>query len=147
MIKELKGDLFDPNHNFEVILHGCNCFHMMGAGVARLVAMKFPEAVTADKCTNFGDINKLGKTSWFEVTALPDVYNPLIINMYTQFEPGKNFDIKAFELCLRQVRKFFLHKRIGMPMVGAGIGGGDWKEIEKVINKVFNMMDITVVKL
>lgn len=147
MIKTIIGDLFDPTHNFEVILHGCNCFHMMGAGVAKQVSIKFPEAVMMDKATSFGNKNKLGTISCLSTPRNTEGYSPMIVNMYTQFEPGKNFDIKAFEECLKIVKRIFMTKRIGMPMVGAGIGGGDWLEIQKVINRVLVGMDITVVKL
>jgi hypothetical protein len=36
--------------------------------------------------------------------------------------------------------------RIGIPMIGAGLAGGDWDIIEKIINRVTRNMNITLVK-
>ena len=37
------------NGEFDVIIQGCNCFHTMGAGIAKYIKQDFPEAFAADK--------------------------------------------------------------------------------------------------
>lgn len=147
MLKEIIGDLFDEEHKFDVILHGCNCFHTMGAGVAGIISRKFPEAYTADIGTAFGDKNKLGKISWFKTTKKINEYNPLIVNCYTQFEPGKTFEEQALIKCLKKVKKDFGHLKIGLPEIGCGIDGGDWNRVKAIIKKQLMGVDCTVVSL
>ena len=61
-MKIIKADILsniDPNR-LTIILHGCNCFHTMGAGIAKYLANKFPEVLKADQTTIKGDTGKLG---------------------------------------------------------------------------------------
>ena len=45
-MKIVKGDLLQMGKDgtFDIILHGCNCFNTMGAGIAAQIATKFPDA-------------------------------------------------------------------------------------------------------
>lgn len=45
------------------LIHGCNCFHTMGAGIARQIVREFPQALETDKMTAYGDPDKLGTLS------------------------------------------------------------------------------------
>jgi hypothetical protein len=40
----------------------------------------------------------------------------------------------------------FTGLRFGMPMIGAGLAGGDWDVIEEMINDIFVDEDITIVR-
>lgn len=53
MITQVKGKIFEriERGNFSYLLHGCNCFHTMGAGIARDTKERNPEALQADKLT------------------------------------------------------------------------------------------------
>ena len=48
------------NNEVDIILHGCNCFNTMGAGIAAQIASNFPDAKLADDETLRGDAGKLG---------------------------------------------------------------------------------------
>lgn len=48
------------------LIHGCNCFHTMGAGIARQIAREFPQALETNKMTAYGDPDKLGTLSCWE---------------------------------------------------------------------------------
>jgi len=65
-MKYAKGDLLKmaEEGKFDVIVHGCNCFNTMGAGIARQIARRFPEAYAADCETIASDISKLGTFSF-----------------------------------------------------------------------------------
>ena len=52
---------------FDVIVHGCNCFRDMGAGIAKAIAAACPQALVADRATAKGDRSKLGTISTAEV--------------------------------------------------------------------------------
>ena len=62
MKKVIHGDLLSLGENgeFDVIIHGCNCFHIMGGGIAQSVKEKFPTAYQADLQTQRGNPEKLG---------------------------------------------------------------------------------------
>jgi O-acetyl-ADP-ribose deacetylase (regulator of RNase III) len=61
-MKKVHGDLLSlaEGGKFDVIIHGCNCFHIMGGGIAKSVKDKFPAAYQADLQTQRGSPEKLG---------------------------------------------------------------------------------------
>ena len=168
IINYIDGDLIKlaKQGQFDVIVHGCNCLSTMGAGIAPQMAKSFG-------CDRFEmelhgpDINKLGnidyKTLYLEDnnhwTPYPDedgkwvAFKLTVVNAYTQYKYGRNhkdgaiapFDYEAFTLCMRKMNKVFGGKHIGMPKIGAGLAGGDWNRIEKIINDELWNCGITVV--
>jgi O-acetyl-ADP-ribose deacetylase (regulator of RNase III) len=145
IVKEINGDLLEKFENelVDVIVHGCNCFHIMGAGIARQIRNKYPEAFEADKRTPCGDITKLGTFSSV-VLSRPNKENDsnpfeykVIINLYTQFEPGANFEYLALLKGLKVLEKEFKGSNLlfGFPQIGCGIGGGQWEYVKTILNK------------
>lgn len=141
-LKIVTGNLITMANNdglFDVIVHGCNCFHTMGAGIALQVAKTFPNAFNADKETGYGDWMKLGSYSVGE--QLGNSGSVIVINAYTQFKPGKNFNIDAFRTVLWKITRFDAPLRIGFPLIGGGIGGGDPREIIKCLKEFAETTD------
>lgn len=68
---------------FDVIVHGCNCFCQMGAGIAKTIKQVFPSAYQADLATVAGDQAKLGTYSVAQVNVPGKVLT--IMNGYRQF--------------------------------------------------------------
>ena len=95
----VRGDLLElaTGNNFDVIIHGCNCFHSMSGGIARAIAKKWPSAETADAMTPKGDKFKLGTYSTAVVEGKEDYapYEVMIINAYTQYNPGADVNYEA----------------------------------------------------
>lgn len=141
-IKEIKGDIFSMLNDFDVILHGCNCFSVMGAGFAKQIKLKFPIAYDVDKNSTLTPNSKLGK-----ITHTGHLTTPTIVNLYTQFEwKGKNnVDYDAIRSSLKIVKTTFKGKKIGMPMIGAGLAGGDWTLIKSIIEEELEDENVTVV--
>jgi O-acetyl-ADP-ribose deacetylase (regulator of RNase III) len=155
-MKTVQGNLLTlaAAGEFEYIFHGCNCFHLMGAGIARSIAEQYPDAEEVDQTTGYGDVSKLGDYTAAQVNN--DVGGFFtIVNLYTQFKPGANFEYAA----LRSALDLFLGDlnpskepetiRCGFPLIGAGIGGGDWDIIQPMIVKAFEGLerfDITFVE-
>lgn len=134
MITNVKGDLLKmfKNGAFDAIVHGCNCFHTMGAGIAGQIADDFPEAVAADKISLYGDIDKLGKYT------MAQNGHGLIINGYTQYRPGREDTGRLYASIGTlfdnlTVDTFPAGFKVGIPMMGAGIAGGNWDVIEDMI--------------
>jgi len=137
-MKVLKGDLiqFALAGRFDVIIHGCNCFCTMGAGIAKLIRDIFPEAYQADLATPKGDREKLGTYSLARVQR--EGHKLTIVNGYTQYDfsgHGKLADYKAIQNLFSRVKKDFFNQRIGYPKIGAGLAKGDWEVISDIINQ------------
>lgn len=133
---------------FDVIVHGCNCFCSMGNGIAKPIKHTFPEAFEADCNTKKGDRSKLGGYSW--VTVNRNGHDITIINAYTQFDfwrEGPRVDYDAVASVFSLIAKNFGDKRIGYPMIGAGLAGGDWARISAIIEDKLQGCDHTLVTL
>ncbi|MGW8194294.1 MAG: phosphatase [Desulforhopalus sp.] len=134
----IEGDLIGLalEGRFDIIVHGCNCFCTMGAGVARLIQDEFPEAYTADLLTVKGDRDKLGDYSF--ATVMRNEHEITIINGYTQYHfHGETVlvDYEAVAKLFAKIRQNFAGKRIGYPKLGAGLAGGDWERIAAIIDE------------
>lgn len=154
MLKVITGDMVEMAQNgaFDVIIHGANCFHTMGAGIAKTIKEVFPVAVLADITSKKGDVDKLG--SWTcGVSYLEEYHKPLsIINAYTQFLPGPNAEYAALKIFLndffnRQSIRADEHKiKYAFPLIGCGIGGLDEDLVIPMLEKYAATSDITLVK-
>ena len=166
-IEYVEGDLIKLalEGKFDVIAHGCNCHSKMGAGIA-------PQMAKAFGCDRFymetlgSDINKLGNIDYQTfvlgentVWSLEDAKNNknepelIVVNTYTQFNYGRNhvdgdlkpIDYEALTLCMRKLNVEFAGKHIGLPKIGAGLAGGDWNIISKIIKTELKNCRVTVV--
>lgn len=164
-----QGDLIAAANQgaFDVVVHGCNCFNSMKSGIA-------PQLAEAYGCDKFrledksmkGDINKLGQIDFKKVCVLAKpnsfFYSPdpgpreitfIMVNAYTQYynstlNPGKvNLDYDALRLCMRKINTLFSGKRVGMPMIGSGLAGGDWNIIEKILNEELYNVELYIMHL
>lgn len=143
---EVKGDLIEMTKKgtFDVITHGCNCFSTMGAGIA--VSMKnvfgcdkFPMELSGPSVEKLGNID-------FKVV---DVIPVTVVNSYTQFHYGRKYgpplDYEALTVCMRKINLMFKGKHIGLPQIGAGLAGGNWAKIKKIIQTELKDCNVTVV--
>lgn len=144
---ELSGDLIDlaKKGTFDVVAHGCNCFCIMGAGIA-------PQMASAFGCNYFplesqkhsGVESKLGKIDYKTLNI--NGKELTVVNAYTQYGlSGKPFSYEAFEKIVSEMNKTFAGKHIGLPKIGAGLAGGDWKIIKSMIIDGFKDCKVTVI--
>jgi O-acetyl-ADP-ribose deacetylase (regulator of RNase III) len=130
---------------FDVIAHGCNCQNLQGAGMATQMAKAFhTDDYPLEQKQFKGDIDKLGRIQWRTVQGPTKPF--YVVNCYTQYEPGANLDYDALTLCMRKINHDFKGKDIGLPMIGAGIAGGDWNCIETIIRNELHHVNVTIVK-
>lgn len=144
MLKEIKGDLVKQAHEFDVIAQGNNCFLTMGAGIAKAIKEKFPEAYERDLDTQFGNKAKLGTITYTRKTT------PIIINCYSQYKYGRekrHADYDAIRSCMKEIKQLFSGKKIGMPRIGCGLAGGDWNVVKLIIEEELEGEDVTIVSL
>ena len=147
-MKTIKGDLIKLalKGEFDLIIHGCNCFCTMGAGIAKTIKQQFPEAYQADLKTKNGDESKLGEISFAKVTT--ENGDLIVVNGYTQFQwrgRGRKADYEAIRDVFRKVKEQFSGLKIGYPAIGAGLAGGDWEIISSIIEEELKGEDHTFV--
>jgi O-acetyl-ADP-ribose deacetylase (regulator of RNase III) len=134
-MKIVTGDLLEmgKNKEFDIIMHGCNCYNTMGAGIAAQVAQQFPDARLADDETVRGDAGKLGTYTIGMNGRL------VILNCYTQYGISSTgadvFEYNAFERVLDKIQYRFGKWRIGLPLIGMGLAGGDEGRIVPMIER------------
>ena len=149
-MKEITGDLIElaQQGEFDVIVHGCNCFCAMGAGIAAAIKQAFPEAYQADLATAEGQRAKLGTYSSAQVQC--GAHQVVVVNAYTQYHwrgRGVLVDYIAIEQVFTAIKRDFAGARIGYPLIGAGLAGGDWQRIRRLIVNALDQEDHTLVTL
>lgn len=148
-MKIVKGDLIALalEGKFDVIVHGCNCFCTMGSGIAKAIKAEFPEAYSADKATKLGSRKKLGTITI--ATIVRNDYEIAVVNAYTQYRwsgRGRRVDYDALQQAFAEIKHKFTGKRIGYPLIGAGLAGGDWSVISELIETELKGEDHTLVR-
>jgi len=159
-MRVIKGDLIALAQagEFDLIVHGCNCFCSFGAGIALQIRKTFPEAWESDKASVKGAEGKLGTVDF--VPCMPPSGSFVVVgNAYTQFRYwGKRpkTDYGALRACFREVKQLCddhrktygaaVPLRIGYPRIGAGLGGGDWAYIARIIDEELDHENHTLVE-
>lgn len=140
-----KQDIF--NSKAHVLIQGCNCFNTMGAGIAKLIKQKYPQAYEVDQKTKKGDRTKLGNYTYADVNPENEPGKlKYVVNLYSQYNYGRNdsnFDIKAFEYGMDKIFTDFINKRKGdlkiifaFPAIGLGLAKGKPEEVYSILKKL-----------
>lgn len=136
-MEKIYGNVFDsflyPN---SCVVHGCNAQGVMGSGVAKVVRNDFPAAYY-EYVRKHDEVGlKLGEI--IPVSVLPGRF---VINAITQEfyggPPTRYVDYDAVRMAFRSVKAFAIKmglETINYPMIGAGLGGGDWNIISGIID-------------
>jgi O-acetyl-ADP-ribose deacetylase (regulator of RNase III) len=153
----IKGNLLDHNGP---IAHGVNCQGKMASGVAKAIRDKYPEVfidyiVCLEDCISHSLLEPpLGEVVTSNV--IDGDSNRLIFHIFTQEfygNDGKKYvDYgairKGFKECNSTLGKHdYGTVVLGIPKIGAGLGGGDWNIIEQIINDATPNLEIWVYEL
>lgn len=133
MIHYVTGDATNPTgYGRKLILHICNNKHQWGAGFVLALSRRWtqPEYIYRRKRKHI-----LGDVQFVPVTE--DI---TVVNMIAQIlgDPkGVNIRYPALRNCLRLVREHAVRNNctIHAPRFGAGLAGGKWEMIEKIVNQ------------
>lgn len=127
------GDLLSSS--CKVILHGTNAQGVMGSGIAKQIRKKWPNVyeIYHLRYKTFG-LN-LG-----DIIPVFTVDGRVVVNCVTQENFGHDkkcyVDYDAIEQCISKIDNLVYNwdtTEVGMPMIGAGLGGGEWPLIEDII--------------
>ena len=150
MIETRIGNVLDIPEG--IIVHGCNCHGVMGAGIACQIKNRFPEAYKVYRENHeshkhnvvpFGFSGlKLGEITHVEVAPFK-----IIVNANTQFDMGSDkryVDYEAIAKCFEHVKQLAQTVAsdnsgrkldICFPLIGAGLAGGNWNIISTIIDE------------
>jgi O-acetyl-ADP-ribose deacetylase (regulator of RNase III) len=163
MIKYVKGDVVEAFKagEIDVLVHGVNCQGEMNSGIAKQIREEFPQVFeeylkfrlneSCDPSNEYRTRNYsllLGQTQSIQIK---DKFK-FIVNAFTQnnygYEGEKYCSYDAIDSAMKTLNKEAKgNVVIGMPKIGAGLGGGDWKVIEAIINSHFQNRDVFVYTL
>lgn len=136
-----KGDLFAYS-NLQSFAHGCNCRGAMGKGIALEFKKRFPLMYSQyKKLCERGEFN-LGSVFVYKEDAFT------VFDIGTQISWGVKAEISAIEIGLSsmlELAKTYGVTKIGLPRLGAGLGGLDWKDVKPVVKRICEPSDIEVI--
>lgn len=167
MIKIIDGNLFDSKANF--IVHSVNCQSVMGSGVAKQVAERYPnvEKEYLRYCKHYnkqrksmlGTVQYVPTESWANIMCdmikndrieAYDKDYQYIVNLFGQNNFGigeQHTDLKALKKGMLDIRD--KAERIGatvaMPFkIGCCRGGANFNDVYKIIQDVFEKSKVDV---
>lgn len=131
------GDIFNLK-DVNSYAHGCNCAGAMGKGIALQFKIKYPKMYLEYKNLCKKEMFNLGDTFIYKHEK------GYIFNLGTQKSWRTKAKIDAIEEALNKMLLFASENhiyKIGLPKIGAGLGGLDWKNVKHIIDKVGNKYD------
>ncbi len=154
-IKYVKGDATQPEGvGMRLVIHCCNNRGQMGSGVALAIAKKWRGA--RDRYIQWyteiqTDVKKavmlpLGMVQFVTVESHIVVGNMIGQNGTISKENPTPIDYAAIRSCLGKVRQYvgLTKASVHAPKFGAGLAGGNWETIEKIIQEELSVHSIPV---
>jgi len=125
------GDLLQCDEN--IIAHGCNAQGVMGAGVAKAIKEKYPGSYEYYRYMWHHGMLRPGSILTYQES------DKMIVHMITQPTFGRGPEVyvkyEAVKSCIEELNRTFTGHSVAMPKIGAGLGGGDWDEIARIIER------------
>jgi O-acetyl-ADP-ribose deacetylase (regulator of RNase III) len=154
-MKKIQGNLLDFPNGINMIFHSANTENIMGAGIARQIRERYPQAYKADSDLFIPKGRKrLGYYSQALVSGDSEDCK-LVVNLYSQrLGEDSVWGCPTNYFALRDALRSCLHDRItfsghydepicGFPFgMGCGLGGGDWKIVEYIIRETLQEFDL-----
>jgi O-acetyl-ADP-ribose deacetylase (regulator of RNase III) len=131
MINYIKGDVTDPVVP-GIIAHVCNNRYAWGAGVVLAISEKWPVAKKA--YYEFSSTSRLGMVQFVQVQEGISVCNMIAQDgFYDGIRPAVSYT--HLDRCLRKLNRYAASQNtsVHMPMIGAGLGGGNWDVVRAII--------------
>jgi O-acetyl-ADP-ribose deacetylase (regulator of RNase III) len=143
------GDILSVDRG--IIVHGCNAKGVMGSGVALAIRRKYPEAFRVYREIFEEDGLELGTVCFVDVGKDLVIANAITQENYNNQRngPACMVDYAAIKSCFQEVANEakYLGLPVHYPMIGAGLGGGDWNIIQEIIEETLYSVERTLWKL
>lgn len=147
----MNGDLLETP--FQFIARQVNCMGVMGAGLAKQIAQRYPFVYAAyrDYCADWDYSEELlGKA--YGIKCENSSNSRVIYNLFSQYQYGRDKKYtkeaaleESLWKMINDIRFHYSRKGTGgmgqiciaIPYgLGCGLAGGDWNEISKIITRV-----------
>lgn len=159
-VKFVKGDLFKHVHLTDriVIAHGCSAQGVMGSGFAKTFKMWFyqdyllykkicrdfnySKELLGNIVINYGNLFGVGPNNNLNCTPIT-----AITQQFYGRDPGVRYvDYDAYETALNEIMIYSLatDRVVHMPLIGAGLGGGDPTKLEGILLDMANSYRVSV---
>jgi O-acetyl-ADP-ribose deacetylase (regulator of RNase III) len=129
------GNLMDVTTGH--IVHGCNAQGVMGSGVALAVKRKYPRAYEDYLRIHLDHGLVLGVAYPYSVSADLVIWNAITQEGFGA--PTRNCSYDAIQTCFEQINETVprtdVVRELHIPMIGAGLGGGNWEIIREIIEQ------------
>lgn len=143
MIVYKQGNVLESDE--KVIAHGCNCSGGFGSGFAKAVAELYPSV-------REGYLHRYNTRGWrlgdVQLIGVGDGSGREIANCGTQQRYGKPEEGPYVSYpAIRQVIKNLIQSYpngFAMPKIGAGLAGGNWDIISKIIEDESGTVEVRV---
>ena len=119
-----------------VLAHGTNCLGVMGAVVAKHIKNAYPHVYTkyVEYCNKSCATDIIGTTQLIEINqyfTIANCFTQIDIRTEENKSPAK---LEWVLSSLEQVCDLTKHEIIHIPKIGCGLGGLDWRDVEKIIH-------------
>lgn len=148
-IEYVDGDATKPmsDNPFTIIPHICNDEGKWGAGFVLAISKRWnaPEKYYRSWFRNGLDF-ALGEVQSIRVNETTVVVNMIAQSGIQSLANPQPLQYESLRMCLRQIAEFAqdFSGEVHMPKIGAGLAGGDWKLIEKIIEEELTDKNIPV---
>lgn len=129
-MRTLNGDLLDQ----PAFGHGCNIAGSMGGGVARQVRDRYP-----DLHDEYLDRCREGRFPLGSAWAWTSESGQVVYNLATQVHPGPDARLETVRSSVTDLLREAAQRgvdEVGLPRLGAGIGGLEWHDVLAVLEEL-----------
>lgn len=152
-MKVIKGDIISlvQNGEFDVLVHGCNCFNNMNVGFCKQIKKEFPVSFLVDGRTGYGKKYKLGTYSGCTVDLREYDYRInkkiIVINAYTQYTLGEGATLNylALKKVFQKIKTDFTGRKIVFPLIGIELKNFSAGKVCEIIDKELDGEDYSLV--
>lgn len=137
----ITGDLFSYP-DLEALGHGCNCAGAMGKGIALEFKRRYPTMYSKYRSLCKAENFNLGDVFFWEKD------DEKVFNLGTQQTWKTGAKLKAIETAVTRMLEIATEagiSKIGIPRIGAGLGGLKWEDVRAVLERIGNKSEITLV--
>ena len=137
IVKYIKGSILDAEQKY--IAHGVNCQNKMRSGVAKVLFDKYPNVKTDYHSYHqemLGEIDG-NKDLLGSYSVSDQIDGKSILNCYTQEFYGYNGKKYVSYDAIFNVLQLMVTlgvKEVAIPKIGAGLAGGNWEVISRIID-------------
>jgi O-acetyl-ADP-ribose deacetylase (regulator of RNase III) len=142
------GDLFKST-DLRAVGHGCNACGKMGAGIAVSFKKKYPSMFFA-----YRDMCEAGLLMPGDVFPFVDNNGLVVYNLITQGCVSGRIQLATLSAIEKSVSAMLTHAKflkigdeninIGIPKIGAGLGGLLWEDVENVLIQCLSKADSSI---